>query len=127
MKKIDFEKLINEILKEYGFEYEIRLGLLIDQNAKKWYDKKYRFDFDEITENTKYCVYYDNMVEFDIKVGKIDNLLKSFLTQFSSKVQIYKGDGVWFSKKEIFNGIVEKNTNRVYSGLFYTTLYGIGF
>ena len=132
MKKIDFEKLINEILKEYGFEYEVLIGLLIDQKAKKRYDKKYRFDFDDITENTTYCVCYDGFIQFDIKVGKIDNLLKSFLTQFSAKVKIYKGldnngETTWFSKKEIFNGIVEKNANRVYSGLFYTTLYGIGF
>ena len=127
MKRVDFEKLANEILRAYGFKSPIKIGLLINQAAKKWYEKQYRFDFEEITENTIYGVCYDDIIQFDIKVGKIDNLLKTFLTQFSAKAKIDDGKNGWLSKNEILNGIIEKNANRVYSGLFYTTLYGIGF
>lgn len=129
--KEEFETLVTEILKNSGYNEDIKLWLLNDQSAKKWYDKIYTSSFKYIEENTIYGISYgDRFIEFDLKVGKIENLLKTFITQFSSK---YKRmvciDGIFeYQKKEtIQKQIIEKNQDRVYKGLFYTTLYGIGF
>lgn len=133
--KIEFESLINGILLKAGFEdVEISLVLLIDQNAKKWYDKKYTKEFIYIEENTKYGVKYKNQfgVVFGFKSGKIDNLLKSFITNFANKhkhlVKDENGNIDYkVDKTKTMKDIMEKNQNRISKGLFYTTIYGIGF
>jgi hypothetical protein len=38
-----------------------------------------------------------------------------------------QNQGIQEIKKEVFAKIVNANQDRVYKGLFYTTLYGIGF
>ena len=129
--KKEFELLLNEILVNAGIDRPFKILLLKNQDAVKWYEKNYTNDFIEITENTKYGIKYDGLIQFDFKTGKIDNLLKSFLLQFTSKFTEYRLiDGYCKTvsiKKEILNKIIESNKNRVYNGLFYTTLYGIGF
>lgn len=129
--KQEFEDLVTEILRSSGYNEDINMWLLKDQSAKKWYEKSYTLSFKYIEENTIYGISYgDKFIEFDLKVGKIENLLKTFITQFSSK---YKRmvciNGVFeYQKKEVIQKqIIEKNQDRVYKGLFYTTLYGIGF
>lgn len=132
--KEEFEELINDILHKAGYDVVIHLLLLIDQTATKWWEKKYTKEFEDITENTKYGIFYSNSsyVEFDFKTGKIDNLLKSFITQFSTKYRYLQEDknGHWnyvTDKEKVQKTIIEKNQDRVSKGLFYTTLYGIGF
>jgi hypothetical protein len=132
--KEEFQNLINDILHKAGYDVKINLLLLIDQEAKKWWNKSYTRDFTDITENTTYGVKYegDIMLQYDFKTGKIDNLLKMFITCFASKHRTVfvddNGKVVYeTNKKEVLKTIVEKNQNRVSKGLFYTTLYGIGF
>jgi len=131
--KKEFEELINDILHKAGYNVIVHLLLLTDQTATKWWDKEYTCNFDYIEENTKYGVKYESSyyIEFDFKTGKIDNLLKTFITQFSSKYKyIHEVDGeiVYKTDKvEIQKTIIEKNQDRVSKGLLYTTLYGIGF
>ena len=69
---------------------------------------------------------------YSFKSGKIDNLLKAFITTFSNKhkilVQLENGTYDYKVQKEkVQKTIIEKNQDRVSKGLFYTTLYGIGF
>ena len=128
--KEEFESLVTDILKNSGYDEDIRLFLLKDQSAKKWYHKSYTPCFNYIEEDTIYGVSISGNIEFDIKVGKIENLLKTFITQFSSKYKsIVCVDGEFqYQKKEVIQKqIIEKNQDRVCKGLFYTTLYGIGF
>jgi len=127
MKKQEFEQLVSDITGE-----TITLWILKNQNAVKWYDKKYLKNFDTITPETKYGVSVNDgsMIDFDFKSGKnIDNLLKTFITQYASKNQQYgivDGEVRRLNKKEVLDKIVERNQDRVHKGLFYTTLYGIG-
>ena len=124
-----FEKTVSEIVGQ-----KIELFELLDQTAKKWYDKKYNKcnNDSEIKLNFVYGVCIDNssIIEFDFKVGKtIESLLKTFITQYTTKVSEYEViDGVFtkLSKEQKLKKIVEKNQERVHFGLFYTTLYGIG-
>lgn len=132
--KKEFENLINDILHKAGYEVEIEFWLLKDQNAKKWWEKKYINDFESIEENTIYGIKYKGEygIMYSFKTGKIDNLLKAFITTFSNKhkilVQIDDGNFEYKVQKEkVIKNIVEKNQDRVSKGLFYSTLYGIGF
>lgn len=132
--KEEFENLINDILHKAGYEIDIEIWLLIDQNAKKWYDKKYKKEFEFIEENTIYGIKYrgEYGVMYSFKSGKIDNLLKAFITTFSNKhkilVQLENGTYDYKVQKEkVQKTIIENNQDRVSKGLFYTTLYGIGF
>lgn len=132
--KEEFENLINDILHKAGYDVVIHLLLLKDQTTTKWWEKKYINEFEDIEENTKYGVRYQNSsyVEFDFKTGKIDNLLKTFITQFSTKYKYLQqdNDGHWnyvTDKVTVQKTIIEKNQDRVSKSLFYTTLYGIGF
>lgn len=130
--KVEFERLINEILRNAGFDYSFKIWLLIDQNAKKWYEKKYTSDFEEIEEGTIYGISFSTggSVEFDFKTGKMDNLLKSFLIKFASRQKAYRLVNGYYqtisTRDEVMEKIKESNKDRVYMGLFYTTLYGIG-
>jgi len=132
MKKLTFTSLINSILNNAKIgSINIEFKLLENQNAKKWYDKSYTSDFSEIKENTIYGVKYDGCIMFDFKTGKIDNLLKSFLIKFASRFTEYRLiDGHYKTvsiKDEVMAKIIEHNQDRVDKGLFYTTIYGIGF
>ena len=125
MKKIDFENLVSDITGD-----TITIWILENQDAVKWYDKTYTKNFDVITPQTKYGVCIDGDIDFDFKSGKnIDNLLKTFITQYTSKKQEYgvvNGEVKRLTKEEVLNKIIDKNQDRVQKGLFYTTLYGIG-
>jgi hypothetical protein len=127
MKKVDFEKLVSDITSE-----NITLFVLENQDAVKWYDKRYLKNFDAITPETKYGVSVDNgsIIDFDFKSGKnMDNLLKTFITQYASKKQEYgivDGEVRKLNKTEVLDKIIKNNQDRVHKGLFYTTLYGIG-
>lgn len=128
--KIKFETLINEILSASGITHTVTFRLIEDQNSKCYY--KNNIGFTDFIENTKYAVIYDGYNQFTLKVGKIENLLKTFITQYCSRLTAYRQDeqGYWGTvliKKEVFAKIVNANQDRVYKGLFYTTLYGIGF
>ncbi len=127
--KIEFESLVSDILHVSGYEEIVKLWLLENQSAKKSYEKKY-IPFIDIEEDTIYGVSLNGNIEFDIKVGKIESLLKTFITQFSSKYKSIVLSGGEFkdeTKEDIRKNIISKNQNRVSDGLFYTTLYGIGF
>lgn len=127
----EFTILINEILNNADYDINVKLMKLKNQDAKKWYDKEYSRNTEIIEENTIYGVYIDDSIEFEFKTGKIDNLLKSFLTNFARKYTTYEFSEDGFARKVnnkiILNKIITKNRDRVYKQLFYTTLYGIGF
>lgn len=132
MEKKQFEQLVNEVLRNAGMD-EVKFHLLKNQSAKKWYDMEYK-DFDVFTEDTIYGVSYkgESYIEFNWKSGKLENLLKSFLTKYSGqqKKSVIGDDGkvkVVSCKSQTLNEIISKNKDRVFSGAFYTTLYGIGF
>lgn len=130
MNKTEFNNLVNDILINAGYE-PVKILLLEDQTAKKWYDQKFTRNFDEITEDTIYGISIDNMIDYNWKSGKIENLLKSFLIKYASRKTEYKiVNGVFKTvsiKDEVIKKIIERNQNRVLRGMFYTTLYGIGF
>ena len=126
----EFENLINEILSQTDFDVNIKIMELQNQQAKKWYDKTY-IDCDVIEGGKRYGIYYDDMIQYDYKAVKIENLLKSFLLSFSRNYKHFElVDGYIKQvndKDSTLEHIIAKNQNRVYRGLFYTTLYGIGF
>ena len=126
----EFENLINEILSQTDFDVKIKIMELQNQEAKKWYDKTY-IDCDVIESGKRYGIYYDDMIQYDYKAVKIENLLKSFLLSFSRNyITLQEVNGEWImkaNKDETLKQIIKKNRDRVYKGLFYTTLYGIGF
>lgn len=123
----EFENLATSITGD-----EIRLFLLTNQDAVKWYDKQYTRAVDTIQLETKYGVSVNDgsTVDFDFKTGKTaDNLLKTFITQFTSKIVKYDlvdGEVVKLNKKQNLDNIIKRNEDRVEYGLFYTTLYGVG-
>lgn len=124
-----FETLINEVLHTSGLNKTVSLKRLINQDAKKWYDKSYEHCL-TLDSGIIYGVIIDGIVEFDFKVGSIDSLLKSFLRRFciSIKVVNFKSELFeYYTKDELLDKIVTSNKDRVYKGCFYTTLYGIGF
>lgn len=124
-----FEKLVSEIVGQ-----KIELFELLDQNAKKWYEQKYNkcTNESEIKLNFIYgvCIDSSSIIEFNFKVGKtIELLLKTFITQYTTKVSQYgmiDGSFTKLTKEQKLKKILDKNKDRVYFGLFYTTLYGIG-
>lgn len=131
MKIQQFENIINNIIKSV-FNIDISILELENQSAKKWYDKKYKY-VETLKENTIYGVYiksdYNGMIEFDFKVGKIENVIKKFITTFSSKyktTQFINGELVNLSKIQIYDKLKNYNKDRVFKEMFYTTLYGIG-
>jgi hypothetical protein len=126
MKIDDFESLVSDLVDD-----KITLHILKDQTAKKWYDKEYARAKDEILDDTIYGVCIDSgTIDFDFKTGKNkDSLLKTFISQYSSKVCKYDlvdGQVQRLNKKQVLDKIVKHNDHRVHKGLFYTTLYGIG-
>lgn len=124
-----FESLVNEVLSNSGINKRVSLLRLINQDAKKWYDKSY--ELCEVLEvGIIYGVLVDGLIEFDFKVGSIDSLFKSFLRRFCSKVKEVNLNSEYFdfyTKDQLLDKIVTANKDRVYRGCFYTTLYGIGF
>lgn len=125
MKNIQsFEKLVSAIVDE-----PIRFELLENQSAKKWWDKRY-VKAQEFTPSTTYGVIIDGVIDFDFKTTTdLDGILKSFISQYTSKRKAsdyVDGQMVTLSKKQLLDRIVQKNSDRVHFGLFYTTLYGIG-
>ena len=123
----EFENLATSITGD-----EIRLFLLTNQDAVKWYDKQYTKAVGTVQLETKYGVAVNDVstVDFDFKTGKSDdNLLKTFITQFTSKIMRYglvDGEVVKLNKKQNLDNIIKRNEDRVEYGLFYTTLYGVG-
>ena len=128
MKLEDFERLVSDIT-----ECKVKLFLLTNQNAKKWYEQEFK-RATSIELNTIYGVVTDDgsMIDFNFKTGKNeDSLLRTFLTQYTQKVKQYElidGEIVELNKKQKLDKIItsNKNSDRVHKGLFYTTLYGIG-
>ena len=125
MNKQSFKELVCNITGE-----DINIKILINQDAKKWYDKTYK-DFETITEDTIYGIIIEKTVVFDFKVGKFDSLLKTFITQYINKYAIkiaqYTKEGVIYpTKEQVFNDLKNNNSQRLGAYLFYSTNYGIG-
>lgn len=124
-----FEKLVSDIIGQRVELYE-----LLDQNAKKWYEQKFNKCTGDAVIRLDYIygVSLDgsSIIDFNFKVGKtIESVLKTFITQYTTKVSAYDFvDGVHteLTKEQKLKKIIDKNKDRVYFGLFYTTLYGIG-
>jgi hypothetical protein len=124
MNKQQFEQLISSLT-----DKKIKIFVLENQDAKKWYDKKY-IDCATIQAVTTYGISYDGLIQFEFKSTKDeDGFLKSFINQYCSKAggyEIVDGELVKMTKESHLNKIVKANSDRVQKGLFYTTLYGIG-
>ena len=90
--KKEFELLLNEILVNAGIDRPFKILLLKNQDAVKWYEKNYTNDFIEITENTKYGIKHDGLIQFDFGAKtkeKIDNLNRNhFYCEFTSKFTV---------------------------------------
>lgn len=106
------------------------IDIVLQTVSGKWYEQKYeKTDFIE-TEKV-YGICFDGSIYFTVKMGKNeDNFVKSFITQFINKHEIKKpfikdGKIINQAKEQIFERL--KNNDRVFKGLLYTTLYGIGF
>ena len=110
---------------------KIKVYILENQQAKKWWDKKY-IETNSIEEDTIYGISIDNSIAFDFKTGKIDSFLKTFVTQYISKYAItcyvlINGEMVKPTKEQAFNNLKLSNSERLGAYLFYSTNYGIGF
>ena len=130
MKTKQFETLATKVLcSEFGID-GISLFILKDQTAKKWYDKHYtRLEPEyELQDNTIYGIYYDSMIQFEIKAAKVENLFRVFLTKFSSTFVVFNPETLECkpNKEKTRERILRANSDRVYKEQFYTTLYGIG-
>lgn len=126
MERIEFNNLIKTITNIK----DIELFILENQDAKKWYEKTYNSNFTTITENTTYGIVFDNVVQFDFKIGKLDNLFKTFITQFISKhltkiPYLENGDFKYHTKESALRTL-QINSNRLGFELCYSTNYGIG-
>ena len=125
----DFEILVNDILSNAGINKKIKIFKLINQSAKKWYDKSFE-NCESLEAGIIYGVSIDSVIDFEFKVSSLDSLLKSFLTKFTNKVKEVKTfdlDIIYYSKSELLDRIIDSNKDRVHRGCFYTTIYGIGF
>lgn len=125
MDKLQFLNLVSEITAQ-----RINILVLENQTAKKWFEKTY-IPCDVIKPNTRYIVYADGDQIFEFKTGKLENLLKTFITQYISKyaVKTYKfspnGEIVNPTKEECLAQLCV-NSSRLKWELSYSTNYGIG-
>ena len=134
-------KQSNTMKKQYIEQYissltgkKIKFLLLKNQLAKKSYEKCYiYFESDEILENTIYGIKVDDMIEFEIKVANIDNIFKTLINSYVSKVmmkeyQSCKEKGVVFwTKQQCFDHLKIKGKGlRMEKYFLYTTIYGFG-
>jgi hypothetical protein len=115
------------------FNAKIELCELVDQSAKKWYNKQYKRDFDaEFNFGFVYGVSIYGVIDFDFSVKSIDNLMKSFYTNYINKYLAKTYDyvnGVWgqIGVQAAKDKISERLSNvRLEKYLMYSTDYGIG-
>lgn len=125
MDKEQFLNLVSEITAQ-----RINILVLENQAAKKWFEKTF-VPCDVIKEKTIYLVIADNNQIFEFKTGKLENLLKTFITQYINKyaVKTYKfspnGEIVNPTKEECLAQLCV-NSSRLKWELSYSTNYGIG-
>lgn len=129
-------KELNQTLSNLFHESVILLELK-DQTAKKWYDKSYCIPKDEnFIEGLIYGVRINDMIEFDFSVKSIDNLFKSFFTNFINKYKVkcidYEAsqrEGLikYYTKETAQKYTVARfKETRASNGIMYSTNYGIG-
>jgi hypothetical protein len=131
MKIIDLNNTLSDL-----FHESIQLCELKDQTAKKWYDKNYLLKpiNEDFVEGLIYGIRINNEIEYDFCVQSIDNLFKSFLTNFINKYKVKQIDiaastnGIKYYTKESALKTVTNGFNgvRVHNGIMYSTNYGIG-
>jgi hypothetical protein len=124
MKAIDFETIIKDIT---GNDLKVRL--LENQDAKKWYEKIY-VKCDIITEQTIYGIFFDGHIIYDFKLGKIESLLKTFITQYVNKHLVktcYLKDGniINHTKETAFKTLSNIQPRNAFM-CAYSTNYGVG-
>lgn len=112
----------------------IELYELLDQDAKKWYERSYKsYPERDFKESFVYGVKIDDLIQFNFSVKKFDNLMKSFYTNYINK---------YLAKQLIIaeNGLLERRGvekskelirmnlkgERLHKFLSYSTNYGIG-
>jgi len=115
------------------FHKGIKLYDLKNQTAKKWYDQEYQlYSNSEFQTDFIYGVSIDGLIIFDFKVKSIDNLFKSFYTQFINKYMVKQ---LYFDGTEYNNYTKETAAKtialylsecRVHKNFMYSTQYGIG-
>lgn len=127
MEKVNFINLVSILTNQ-----NIDLRLNVYGATKKWYDTTL-IDFSEIESNKDYTVFFNNIQQFTFKTGKnSDTFVKSFLSQFISKAQLFNINTLEYMTKEekkdsILNNVNNTNNfNRLTKYIYYTTLYGIG-
>jgi hypothetical protein len=115
------------------FSDRIELFELVNQDAKKWYERSYKhYPENEFKENFIYGVKIDGIIQFTFAVKNFDNLMKSFYTNFINKylaIQSIFVDGKIEKRgvqrsKELFQS--NMMTERLEKFLTYSTNYGIG-
>lgn len=130
MKLIELNNTLSELFGE-----TIILTELIDQSAKKWYEKEYinsrkiTWEY-EFKLDFVYGVIVSDIIQFDFCVKSYDNLFKSFFNNFVSKYYCKRYDfetGEFYTKERAISELKLKFDNaRVSNGLMYSTNYGIG-
>lgn len=125
MKVIDFAIITKDITGK-----SINILILKNQDEKKWYQKEYE-KTDEINENTVYGVSFDRTLQFDLRVGKIENLLKTFVTQYINKylmtIEYIDENGLFAKHTKETAGKTLNNIHPRNGYLYaYSTNYGIG-
>lgn len=107
----------------------IEILVLENQAAKKWYEKTY-IKTDRISENTIYGISIENSVAFDLKVGKIESLLRTFITQYINKYMlstycVENGELVKHTKETALRTLSNVQPRHAYM-CAYSTNYGVG-
>ena len=123
MKKEVLEQFASEIIDE-----KVHLQLITKDG--KWYEQESTREFENIEAGKKYFVVWDNNIWYNFQAGKNeDQFMKSFFNQYISKHEsklmiLIDGKMVKQGKEKSIAKL--KNSDRVKSAFFYTTLYGIG-
>jgi len=114
------------------FGEQIELLELENQEAKKWYEKRYTNADAEFKENFIYGVKIDNIIQFDIKVAKFENIMRSFCTNYIKKYVATKhillnGEYVQMGVEKAKDFVRTRMEGiRLEKYLTYSTNYGIG-
>lgn len=121
MDKAQFNDLLNQITGE-------KLDIQLLTKDGKWYEKEYS-KTDTISENSTYGIIIDHVIWFDLKLGKSESFIKTFITQYVNKYlsKRYDNEGGELGKDKAYQLLEQRiGTLRLGFKTLYSTNYGIG-
>lgn len=127
MKIKEFKAVVEDIT-----GITIVFHILKNQEAKKWYEKTFMkiSEDEDIIENAIYGVEIEGIISYEFKAGKIDNLLKTFITQYVNKHLlntpfIENGEIKYHTRDSAMRSLKDIRARHAWY-ITYSTNYGIG-